>query len=178
MPDGPGIQAMGFLDDLRSGMTDTDLMKKYKLTARGLGSVFRHLIDEKSVRLAEIVRRFRHRSDLPELIAEFRTRPRIEPSVALPIFESTRPENRGVISDLTEQGMGVRGLEAQVDDIKTLVVPVQEFFDISPILLQVICTWRGDDEAEPAVTAGFRVVDVLKGSLMELCRLVRAVSSK
>ena len=38
------IPARSFVGDMRSGMTDSALMEKYKLTARGLHSAFRKLL--------------------------------------------------------------------------------------------------------------------------------------
>ncbi len=41
---GHRIQARGVLLDIRNGISDPDLMVKYKLSARGLGSLFRKLV--------------------------------------------------------------------------------------------------------------------------------------
>ena len=39
------IDARQVLLDIRAGMTDTALMEKYKLSARGLQSLFKKLLD-------------------------------------------------------------------------------------------------------------------------------------
>ncbi len=39
------IQANKFIADIRSGATDLQLTKKYKVSPRGLGSLLRHLVE-------------------------------------------------------------------------------------------------------------------------------------
>jgi len=43
--DGPKIVAREAVKDIKSGMTDADLMEKYKLTPKGLESLFRKLVE-------------------------------------------------------------------------------------------------------------------------------------
>jgi hypothetical protein len=45
--DRPKIGAREAVKDIKSGMTDTDLMEKYSLTSRGLESLFRKLVEAK-----------------------------------------------------------------------------------------------------------------------------------
>jgi hypothetical protein len=43
----PKIGAREAANDIRSGMTDAELMEKYHLTAKGLESLFRKLVEAK-----------------------------------------------------------------------------------------------------------------------------------
>ena len=43
----PKIGARQAANDIRSGMTDAELMEKYNLTAKGLESLFRKLVEAK-----------------------------------------------------------------------------------------------------------------------------------
>jgi hypothetical protein len=167
-----------FLSDIRRGLTDDELMDKYQLTNRGLGTLFRSLVDAKLIGFSELLRRFPSRKDLPEMVAEFRTSPRHHLGISLPVHDAARAANQGVISDLSDAGVGVRGLEVQVDEIKTLVIPADEFFRVGPVIFQAMCTWFREKEEENAHAAGFKVVEVLKGSLKELRTLIHGLTSE
>ena len=164
------------LRDLKSGMTDEELMEEYKLTPRGLGSVLRNLVDAKAISVSELLRRSPAPAAIPELLAEFRMLPRNFVGFPLPIYEAQCPDRRGVVCDITAEGVGISGLEAKLDEIKTFVIPADEFFQIIPIVFQGLCCWSEGDEVEAKRTAGFRVVEVLRGSMRELQKLIQALS--
>jgi hypothetical protein len=171
-----GITAEDFLGDLQRGLSDEQLMDKFKLTERGLGTVFRRLVDDKAISFSELLRRSPDRKDLPELVAEFRMSARHPLGFPLPIYDSVDPENKGFVFDISEDGLGTRGLTALTDEIKTLVIPADEFFQAGPVIIQGLCTWLDEQEEDNAPAAGFRVVEVLKGSLKEVQALVHALA--
>lgn len=164
------------LRDLRSGMTDEELMHEYRLTARGLGSLLRGLVDAKAITVSELLQRSTVPEEVPELLAEFRVLPRNHVGFPLPIYEAQHPELRGVVCDITVDGVGTRGLNAKLDEIKTFVIPADEFLQISPIVFQGLCCWSDESKEEGENTAGFRVVEILKGSVRELQKLIQALS--
>jgi hypothetical protein len=94
----------------------------------------------------------------------------------IPISDSEDPENTGLIYDISDDGVGARGLRAKVHEIKTLVIPADDYFRVEPVVFQGLCRWveEKDDRWESA--AGFRVVKVLRGSLTELQDIVRGLS--
>ena len=53
----PRIKARDAVRDIRSGMTDTGLMEKYGLSAKGLQSVFLKLLEAKAITHAEMNQR-------------------------------------------------------------------------------------------------------------------------
>lgn len=53
----PKIKARDVINDIRSGMTDSELMEKYGLSAKGLQSLFLKLLDIKALTQAEIDQR-------------------------------------------------------------------------------------------------------------------------
>ncbi|MFC1835728.1 hypothetical protein ACFL2Q_13495, partial [Thermodesulfobacteriota bacterium] len=167
-----------FVGDLRSGFTDGQLMEKYRLTTRGLGSVFRSLVEAKTISFSELVRRFPDRADLPEMIAEFRDSTRYCVDFTLPIHESGRPEAVGIVCDISDEGIGTRGLRVQVDEIKTLVIPVDRFFRTGPVMFQGMCCWVDDEDPDSPCTAGFRIIDVLRGNLGELKKIIKRLGGE
>lgn len=152
------VRKEDFLQDLRSGMTHQELMKKYKLTPRGVETLSRDLLH------------------LPAAAEGSRASSRKQLGFMIPISDSEDPENTGLIYDISDDGVGARGLRAKVHEIKTLVIPADDYFRVEPVVFQGLCRWveEKDDRWESA--AGFRVVKVLRGSLTELQDIVRGLS--
>ena len=48
------IQARDIVRDVRSGMTDTELMEKYELSAKGLESAFTKLVNSGTMTVGEV----------------------------------------------------------------------------------------------------------------------------
>ena len=65
----PAISAKDILEDIRAGCSDSELMRKYNLSARGLHRVFKKLVRAKVVTDTEISER-----DLPHAVAAVATR--------------------------------------------------------------------------------------------------------
>jgi hypothetical protein len=108
------VRKQDFLIDLRAGMTDRKLMQKYKLTPRGLGTVFRNLVNAKVLSFGELLSRSGGQLSLPKLVAEYRIRTREKLEFLLPISDSEQPENTGLVYDVTDDGVGARGLTGKV----------------------------------------------------------------
>jgi len=58
----PKIGAREAVRDIKSGMSDTDLMEKYKLTSKGLESLFRKLVEAKLLEESFLLNRSGHKS--------------------------------------------------------------------------------------------------------------------
>src|SRR5271157_1502517 len=109
------INAKDFVNDLRSGMSDSELRGKYNLSAQGLQSAFKKLLEVKAVRTSEVFGRVSLEDDTVA-IATTRLLPRDELEFPVPIYlcEGTLPVVRGVIKDITEKGLKVSGIESKV----------------------------------------------------------------
>lgn len=147
-------------EDLRSGMPRQELLKKYKLTPRGLEALTRNLMN------------------LPGVAAGSRIRPRKHLEFLLPISDSENPENTGLVYDISDDGVGTRGLKAQVHDVRTFVIPADDYFRLEPVMFQGICRWVEQKENRWDSAAGFKVVKLLRGSLIELQDIIRSLSLK
>jgi hypothetical protein len=67
------IRAKEILADIRGGMSDTDLMRKHRLTPKGLDSVFRKLLRARVIKRADLMSRtncFEHTIELDGLEIE------------------------------------------------------------------------------------------------------------
>ncbi|MBM3300150.1 MAG: hypothetical protein FJY85_09365, partial [Deltaproteobacteria bacterium] len=94
--------------------------------------------------------------------------------VPVPIHEYHQPESRGLVLDIGDRGLRVAGIRAQVDEIKTLVIPADELVMIDPLVFEASCRWVKQDESG-GVTAGFAVTRVSKGNFQELKLLIKSM---
>jgi len=175
MPPVREISGKWFLKDMRSGMSDHELMDKYRLTEKGLAGVFDKLLELKAITLSELQARSPF-YDEPFIPGEFRVTPREDLDFPLPVYDKATPRIKGLVHDITENGVGVRGIPTRVDQLRTFVIPVHEFFRSEPVVFQAKCRWVKEDDDARRFAAGFEFVTVLAGSMEELRSLIRALT--
>jgi hypothetical protein len=169
------IHARSFVDDLRSGMTDSALMEKYKLTARGLHSAFRKLVAANVVQPSELVGRHLEYDETID-VNDIRALHRDKVEFPLPIYQSDNPGTRGIIGDISVMGVGIRGFETDVGDIWQFVIPADEFFQVNRIEFNARCRWVKRDGSDGECISGFEIMKVSKGSLAGLRRLIQGLT--
>jgi uncharacterized protein (DUF433 family) len=159
--------------DIRAGMSNADIMEKYKLSEEMLRQVSKKLLDARMTRSA---------AEEPETVIEERSDflatgefVRQEVDLDVPIYEAGRPENQGVVRDISEEGVGVAGIEAAVGDLKTLVILGDEFGEFSSLEFQAYCRWSYADAADGTWLTGFAISKISKNDLEQLQKLVRLV---
>jgi hypothetical protein len=164
------IKAKDIVKDIISGIGDNELMHKYRLTFRGLQSVYRRLVDANLVDADILEGRI-----IPQQNAETTTitrLPRKEIYLPLPVHELDNPGMQGMVTNLTDRGMGVKGLRAKVDEVKTLVIRPDTIFQLSPFILSAKCRWIKPSDDEKEMQAGFEIVYVAHGELKKLKNLI------
>jgi len=163
------------LADIRAGMSKADLMKKHKLSQDMLRQVSKKILDAKGKRSA---------IDGPETLIEERpeflaTREfvRHEVDFQLPVYDTSRPEIHGTVRDIAEEGISVAGIEAQVGDVKTLVILGDEFGQFTSFEFEGYCRWRIADVAEGTYLAGFAIIKISENDYQQLQKLVHIVTT-
>jgi Mor family transcriptional regulator len=167
------LNLLAVLADIRAGMSGPNLMKKYRLTQEMLRQVSKKLLDAEGNRSA-INDRYTVIAEPTELIST-REFVRHELSFDIPIYEANKPEILGVVRDVSEEGMSVAGIEAQVGDTKTLVVLGDEFGDFSPFEFRGSCRWYVADPDNGICLAGFAINEISETDSQELRKLIRVV---
>jgi hypothetical protein len=165
------IKAKEIVTDIRAGMTDSELMSKYKLSIKGLQSIFRKLEVTKAIRPAELYGRQLLEADTVDL-DQFRRETREYLPVPLTIYEVEHPEIKGVVTDISRAGVRVRGLRAKGGETKVMIVQPQHFFRIDPFGFQATCRWVRREGEYRAYVAGFEITHVEKDELEKLERLI------
>ena len=174
MPSVHKIKGRDILDDIRSGMTDEELMEKYEMSSQALERACSQLCATGLITREELLRRSTESAQADNTTTTSRL-PRDYLVVQAPIYDAADPELKGVIRDLTEEGLGIIGIESSLDDTKTLVIPTDDSQRVDKIIFKAKCRWVKQD-SEGGYVSGFRITDIAKEDLGKLRRLIRALN--
>jgi hypothetical protein len=166
---GREINVREVLKDIRAGMDDWTLMAKYRLSPLGLDDLYRQLA---SANLLD-----GNRPQPPKKSKSTRRSDRHTVGFVLPIYAEDEPHVLGTVVDLTENGVGTRGLKARVNDLKRLAIPADEFFDVGRLRLLGHCRWAAKDPSDGEYIAGFEIGELPGKDLMELRKLIELTDS-
>ena len=167
MPSPHRIEVDEIVRDIREGLTDHELMKRYELSAKGLKNTLERLVEAEAVQLTEVYRRpvFYDDSLDDESRREY---PRHYLALLLPVYEADREENRGWLTDVSEQGLGVIGLSVEQGEKKTLAIIPGKFSDRERILVEAECHWTEREQSAADLTSGFHITSISEVDLEEL----------
>ncbi|MFH1115791.1 MAG: hypothetical protein V1792_17925 [Pseudomonadota bacterium] len=168
------IKAKDIVNDIRAGLSDHELMGKYKLSIRGLESIFKKLEESGTVKRSELYGRIPSFDDTVNL-GSLRKIPRNYFALVIGISEEGNPGNRGEIFDASEKGVGIKGLEVGHGETRNLVIDGSDAVEIGEISFQAACRWtRCDDEG--VRLAGFEIVEISDPDLDKLRKLIRGAT--
>lgn len=158
--------------DIKAGVDELDLMTKYRLTSRGLQMAYTRLVKLKYLNRNDVKDR------LPSFgtaitLEDMRKLPRNFPAVDITVYEEASPDNLGQIIDVTEKGIGIQGIRAELEDKKSLVIPPDEFGEFAAVRFEGRCRWV-DQAGNGSRRSGFEITEISKGSLEELKFLIKA----
>ena len=171
----PTIKAKDIVNDLRSGLTNLELMEKYGISSKGLQSIFAKLIEAKAVRDGELDGRVPFADDTVNLDQK-RILPRNFVVFKLPVYDNEDMTLEGQVQDITEKGLQVEGIPASVGDFKTLIIQSDEFADIHPFVIEVRCMWANPGTENEPCSAGFEITEIAEESVHELEKLVQSLT--
>ncbi len=174
MPDHP--RAEDVLNDIRSDMIDSEIMRKYQISAKELRGVYRELFETKAVDIAELYCRPVYWDNNVDVEAR-REFPRLLLAFILPVHDLKNPQMKGIVADVTEKGMKLEGMEASVGEKRNLVVNPSRFGDLDPIEFEAECRWCTTDESDNRPVAGFQITQISEAALQELRRFIRFVTT-
>ena len=135
----PVINAKDIINDIRSGMDDAQLMRKYKLTSKGLQSAFTKLVNNRLMTIDEVYRQRRSDDQDTVIIDDMTLIEKHFLTVTAPVREAGKPEIQGRLQEITERGLTISGIESRIGEVKSFVVPCQEFLKIREIVFEAKC---------------------------------------
>jgi PilZ domain len=169
------IDTKELVTDIRSNLSAVELMVKYKLSSRGLQRVFTKLVNSGAVMADDISGRSILHDDSVTL-QNVRGSLRALPILSIGIHEKNNPQIMGRIIDLSEVGVGVSGLEAQVGELKSLVVVPDEFLEVEPFSFEAKCRWSRMGDEDKICNAGFEIADISVGNFIKLQELLQLMT--
>ena len=158
--------------DLRSGMARSELMKKYQLSSEALESSLKRLLKANAITSAEL-ETFSSCSDEHSNWGFSRGSMRNHPIPVVTICEVGKPGTRYLVRDISENGIGVTGIKAQIDETKSLAVVGDEFGEIAPFEFEAQCRWARQLEPNGAICAGFRITRISEQDVLRLREFVQ-----
>ncbi len=168
------INLLAVLADIRAGMSQSDLLKKYDISESVFRQLSKKLLAAQGIRLA---------TDAETVImdpVEFpatRESVRHEVDFDLPAYEADRPETLGMVREVSEESVSVAGIDAAVGDTKTLVVLGDELGQFSSFEFDGSCLWSFADAEEGTCLAGFAISKISENDAQELRKLVRVITT-
>lgn len=159
-------RAVQILADSRSGMTLADVAKKNGFLAANFSNILESLEDLYFLSNDSCTRKTG--SHCTELGArDRRSFPRLQrPVLTTRIYEAVAPEKTGLILDLSESGIGVRGIESQMGQEKTLFMNVGDFVEYEALTFECRCRWISVyDNSQRDLCAGFEITSISDNSL-------------
>lgn len=161
------IQAKEFIQDLRSGSSREDLMKKYKLSSVGFQSVLRKLVKARLLSKDEVRGRgWSYKAASSE--DELRKYSRTEVKFPLVVCPADNPQQKGFVRDISPHGLSVEGVNASVGESTKLRVRSNELADSGTFEFQVKCKWIEENESDDEKIAGFEITSISTGAFKEL----------
>jgi uncharacterized protein (DUF433 family) len=169
------IKIREIVGDIRAGLTDTQLMTKYRIDHEALQALFKKLLDLKAISRDALFGEvsLHCETSAPENVRESN---RYVLDFDIPVYDERAPEIQGRVHDITEKGVGIRGLSVRVDEVRKLVVLGDAFGVVAPFDFSAICRWSGVDEQDGLYAAGFQILEISDHSLEELRKLIKLIA--
>lgn len=169
------IKAVAIVRDIRAGMADAALRDKYRLTEKGLQTVFLKLLDTGLIAPSDLeLRPHVHAERIIDQPIRLLDRKKLD--FALEIYEYDNPDVRGIVVDISERGVGIRGMDAGVGDVKTFVIAADDLFQIDPVMFEAVCRWVGGEDLTRGSFGGYELTDPSETGLRDLLDLINALS--
>jgi hypothetical protein len=177
------IKIQDLVDDVRSGLTYLDLLKKYQLSSKQFQKVFEELLKRSSLNHGDLL------SSIPAIELEecrddgffdcnTRRTSRDKVDFPLPVYDIEDMYTKGEILDISDRGIQIKGIKAYEGDLKTLVIPEHEPFVVDSIEFDAICRWVKRKLTDQEYITGFEVLSFSQGSLADILALIRFVSGQ
>lgn len=175
-PNPPGkltVSAKEAVACIKSGMTDLELMKRFKISAKGLRSLFKKLLNSGRLTLEECYSSSACRDLVAdEEIKNFHTR---YLAVTTHVFDPDMPDNRCMLEGVCEDGLSVSGIKARTGDLKTLAIETRPFLAKDRIWCEAVCLGNGKNRYGK-LHSNFQVTRISDEDLVSLRELFGALS--
>jgi hypothetical protein len=170
------IKAFDMVSDIRSRVSDFELMAKYDLTMNQLEKVLEQLVSGGAMRHAELDERGPY-YDKPGNRMRTRAFPRVYLKIPLNIRDASDHSNRGLVIDLSERGFRVKGISISESQEHTWIISSPRKEEVAaPIELKAICKWVIRPGQERTLwESGFQITRISKEATLSIRKLIEAL---
>jgi hypothetical protein len=169
------LKASDLVNDIRSGMDDSVLMVKYSLTAKGLESAFKKLLEAKALTRGELYSRSPLRDDTV-MVENLRAIPRNFLTCALSIQDVADPDKEGNINDISERGLQVTGIKSEVGQVKEFVIPGSKEHDLRSCSFKAECRWVSNGDRGNDIVSGYQIMEIDDPDLKQIQKIIKEFS--
>jgi len=98
--------------------------------------------------------------------------PRCYPFIAIPTYDPNDPDTKGVLTEVSESGVIVKGIMASSREKKALIVQAEHIEDLGTFGFEAECLWtRIESDGQPL--AGFEITDIGEKEAQQLKQLLQ-----
>jgi len=151
------IKAKDVVNDIREGLSDSQLMRKYGLSVKGIQGVFTKLVEAKIILPEELFGRAPVLAEDSVTIEFIRMDPREKLEITIRVSDAADPKQVGILRDLSLVGIGIRGIEARRGEVRTLVIHAGHMFPMDNFSVEAVCRWVKRRRSEGIIDAGFEI---------------------
>lgn len=169
------IKVDDIVRDLRSGMTVSQLMEKYRISLSELRFVFRKLLNAELVTKDELDTRVTLYSDIAGLKG---VRKWLRTTAAFPvwIYDSANLFATGHLLNISESGVCVKDVEALVGETRNFIVRSGAFGESHAFVFEGRCRWVDTELlSERKWVAGFEISNISNLDSAELRKLINHI---
>lgn len=151
------IKARDFINDIRDGLTPTDLMQKYKLSPDAFRQVLKKLIKLSRELQDEGTGRRKIDASSPTF-RDLRQFVRKEIDFPLSVYDGIDQLEEGRVLDVSRNGVRIQGIGTRVGDRRTFIVRFGRGDGRHPFVFEAVCRWAHLDPVRPQdCVAGFEI---------------------
>ncbi len=166
------IKASRFIADVRSRVSDFELMETYGLSFALLERVLDKLVERGALRPEELEERGAY-FDNPKNRLRTRREPRKCLKIPLPVEVVGDPSASGIITDMSERGFRTRGLAISAFERKLLAIRFKEKTKLTTVQVEAVCRWTEIDLSRGRFyEAGFEIVNISERDLRVIRQMI------
>jgi PilZ domain len=169
------IPAGPVVEDIREGMTNAQLMKKYRVSSGMLEKIFKKLLDANMVTQRDLDGRLLSPQE-GVVHDSIRQEPRCYMVMRLPITDMDNLNADCYVKDLSEKGVRICNLRVDVGERKNFLIQASEYADVQPFSFEAECRWVKNETDKERQVAGFEITRISEDDLSQLREFIQAAT--
>lgn len=163
--------------EIRSGMSDDEIMKKHELPLKLFQRLLQILVNEKALDHSELYEKSATYRALADRLAS-RGSPRVYLPIAIPVYHDETSQ-KGFVRDISETGVRVAGIGAQNGDELTLRMSIKRDTEDVSLQFKVICRWsRIEGKSRKYPVTGFEITELGEEARIQFTELMDQFQSQ